>query len=207
MDAGMRAKWGADWTRALDQSVRPLPRADTVALITPSIPERAALLAECLASVAAQTRLPDEHLVGIDHHRIGVPHMLNRLAERTRCAWLAVVADDDLLDPQHLEVLLGAAGGADVVYPFCRVSGRDGWSPNRPFDADALRTSNYIPATALIRRSLWEDLGGWSAAAVHEDHELWLRALDAGATFRCVPEVTWTYRFHGANLSTTGRSG
>jgi len=28
----------------------------------------------------------------------------------------------------------------------------------------------------------------------NEDHDLWVRALDAGARFRCIPEVTWTYR-------------
>jgi GT2 family glycosyltransferase len=206
MDQGMRAKWGATWTQALDQSVRALPREDSIALITPSVPERAQRLAECIASVATQTRTPDEHFVGIDHERIGVANMLNRLAERTSSAWLAVLADDDLLDPCHLDVLIAEAEGADIVYAFCRVTGRGGWSPNRDFDPAALRRANYIPATALIRYSLWERLGGWSERQVHEDHEFWLRALDAGATFRCIPRVTWTYRFHGGNRSTTGRS-
>jgi hypothetical protein len=44
-----------------------------------------------------------------------------------------------------------------------------------------------------VRVSLWRELGGYRD--VHnEDHDLWVRALDAGARFRCIPEVTWTYR-------------
>ena len=206
MDAGMRAKWGEDWTRVLDTSMRPAPGDDTVALIIPSIPQRWRMLAECLASVARQTRKPTEHLVGIDHRRRGAASTLNRLAASTECAWLAVVSDDDLLDARHLEVLMAAAADADVVYPYCRVTGRGDWCPNRAFAADALREANYIPATALIRRSLWERLGGWRAVPSNEDHDFWLRAVAAAATFKCVPEVTWTYRFHGGNRSVTGVS-
>jgi hypothetical protein len=33
-----------------------------------------------------------------------------------------------------------------------------------------------------------------------------LRALEVSATFKCVPEITWTYRFHGGNHSVTGVS-
>ena len=206
MDLGMRAKWGANWTKLLDTSTRPLPRTDTIALITPSIPDRHARLAECIDAVRRQTRPPDEHVIGIDHHRIGVANMLNRLAVRTQSAWLGVVADDDLLDARHLEVLSAGIDGADIVYSYCRVLGRDGWNPNRGFDAAALRQANYIPATAIIRRSLWERLDGWRAEPRHEDHDFWIRALDAGARFTCIPQVTWTYRFHGGNQSIVGRS-
>jgi glycosyltransferase involved in cell wall biosynthesis len=177
-----------------------------VSLITPSIPERYAMLGECLASIAAQTRPPDEHLIAVDHARSGVARTLNRLAAHASGEWLAVVADDDLLDPWHLATLEQATTRGDVVYPFCRVVGRPGWSPNRLFDAEALRRANYIPATALIRRKLWTELGGWAPAARHEDHDFWLRALAVGAVFVCVPTVTWTYRFHGGNRSVLGES-
>jgi hypothetical protein len=84
------------------------------------------------------------------------------------------------------------------------VEGRGAWNPNAPFDAERLRQGNYIPATTLIRAELCAELG-WRADAQHgfEDWDFWLRALDAGASFACIPEVTWLYRFHGENLSTT----
>jgi hypothetical protein len=87
----------------------------------------------------------------------------------------------------------------------------DGWVPNQEFDEDRLRSRNYIPATALVRRSLWQHVGGWLEggwglgnglrdAELAEDWDFWLRALDARARFLCIPEVTWTYRYHGTNL-------
>lgn len=191
----------------------------SVAVLTPSLPGREALLAEAIGSVVDQTLRPDTHLIAIDHQRLGIGEQLNRLVRATDAEWLARLDDDDLFDPGHLATLVGSAGSADVVYSFCRVEPRPGpdgtpsppevlgvwWTPNQPFDAGALRRSNYIPATTLIRRSLWERIGGWSRTApppegAGEDWDFWLRALDAGARFVCVPEVTWSYRYHGANV-------
>ena len=70
-------------------------------------------------------------------------------------------------------------------------------SPNRSFDAEALRGENYIPSTSLISADLIRELEGWNVQARNgfEDWDFWLRALDAGAEFRCVESVTWRYRF------------
>lgn len=197
----------------------------SVAVLTPSLPERAPMLTEAVASVNAQTLRPSAHLVGIDHSRIGIGRMLNQLAAGAEAEWLARLDDDDLLDSTHLEVLASKAEKADIVYSWCRilpyspgqdvafpaVVGPSGWIPNQSFEADQLRSRNYIPATTLIRTSLWAELGGWRLAGYGvgdsprgpegtEDWDFWLRALDVGARFACVPEVTWTYRYHGANL-------
>jgi hypothetical protein len=116
--------------------------------------------------------------------------------------WVAQIADDDLMLPHHLETL-ATRTDADIIYTYCEVTGRS-WNPNAPFDADRLRRENYIPATTLIRTSLCEELHGWREDSRHgfEDWDFWLRALDLGAEFACIPEVTWQYRFHGSNLST-----
>lgn len=176
-----------------------------IAVLTPALPERAAMLAETIASVNAQTLPPAAHLIEIDHERAGCATVLNRLLPAAQAAdanWIALVADDDVFYPRHLELLAGASADADIVYSYCDVEGRD-WSPNAPFDEARLRAGNYIPATTLIRTALARKLGGWRPDAAHgfEDWDFWLRALDAGARFRCVPTVTWRYRFHGDNLS------
>lgn len=97
-----------------------------------------------------------------------------------------------------METLLAASEGADVIYPWCRVEDHDPelepWSPNRLFSADALLRYNYIPVTALIRRDLWDEVGGMPSLPHAEDWAFWKRCLAAGAVFRCVPEVLWTYR-------------
>ena len=179
--------------------------APRIIVITPSLPEREAFRSECVASVVAQTLHPVMHVVGVDYERAGVATMLNRLASIAKpagCDWIAQIADDDLMHPNHLEVLASRVDDADVIYPWCDVIGRN-WSVNALFDADRLRRENYIPATTLIRTLLVESLGGWrDGEHGWEDHDFWLRALDAGARFACIREITWTYRFHGGNIST-----
>lgn len=197
-----------------------------IAVLTPSLPDRGELLAEAVASVRAQTHRPTVHAIAVDYDSDGIGALLNRLAGSTDAEWLARLDDDDLLEPNHLEVLGSAADRADVVYSWCQVAprvadavvpdvpavlGENRWVPNQEFDEARLRAGNYIPATTLVRRSLWAELGGWREdgwrfggeredPALTEDWEFWLRALDAGARFVCVPVVTWTYRYHGGNL-------
>lgn len=181
-----------------------------ITVVTASIPSRGAMLAECLASIAAQVEKPAAHLVGIDHIRAGSSATRNALLYAARTEFVAVLDDDDLALPHHLEALWRAAGEADIVYSLPNVEGRDGWQPVGPFDPARLRRESYIPATALIRTELAQDLGGWrdSADTPHgwEDWDLWLRALDVGARFVFVPEVTWRYRFHGGNKTTLGEA-
>lgn len=167
-----------------------------VCVITASIPSRASLLEECRASVAAQT-FPCEHLVGVDVSREGPATIRNRLAADTDADWLLPLDDDDLLDPDCVQVLLEAAKpGSAVVYPFCRMTGRtDGWNPNKLFNQISLYQMNFIPATALIRRDAWEVLGGYQQVPL-EDWNMWQRAELHGFQFQCVPEVLWSYRHH-----------
>jgi hypothetical protein len=59
-----------------------------------------------------------------------------------------------------------------------------------------------IPSFALIRRTLWHQLGGYDETLTREeDRGMWTKALEHGATFVRVDEPLWVYRFHGGNKS------
>jgi glycosyltransferase involved in cell wall biosynthesis len=123
----------------------------------------------------------------------------NRLATSSESDWLLPLDDDDLLDPDCVEVMLEASADADVVYPFCRVDGRDDFFiVNKLWTARSLHLQNYIPVTALIRRDFFMMLGGYRKVEL-EDWDFWRRAELHGGRFVCVPEVLWTYRFLGQN--------
>lgn len=162
-----------------------------MSVLTPTLPERSRLLHECKQSVAAQT-VPAEHLVVTDTQKEGPGVLRNRLAETACGDWLLPLDDDDVLDPPFLEILLPYTHDFDVVYGWCRVEGID-WTPNRLFRADTLKRYNFIPVTALIRKSLFQRVGGFMDTKP-EDWDLWKRCLEAGARFKCVDEVVWTYR-------------
>lgn len=166
-------------------------------VITATIPERAALLGELAGSLAAQTCHFPWHVGWDTGHGTPVP-VLNRLAADVTTDWVFRCDDDDLFDPHHFEVIAEALDDdVDIVWTWCRVDGRfvnDAFQ--QPFDPARLRDENFIPSAAAVRTSLWAALDGLrdDGPTEHEDWDFWLRALDAGATFRLVPEVTWTYR-------------
>lgn len=175
-----------------------------VTVVTPTLPHRAPMLAEAIQSVAAQTVPPAAHLIDVDLHRAGIPDMVNRLVDRVETEWFLLLCDDDLLYPHHLETLAAYCAAADVVYSYCDVSGRS-WNPNRGFVAEDLIHGNYIPSNALVRTALWRALGGYRRTDRFEDWDFWVRAVEAGARFTCVPEATWLYRFGDwGNVSLTG---
>jgi hypothetical protein len=134
----------------------------SIAVLTPSLPDRGELLAEAVESVRQQTLTPSVHAIGVDYENIGIGKMLNRLASGVEVDWLARLDDDDLFKPNHLQVLASGAEKADVIYTWCDVEprptngrsagppgvlGPPGWEPNQAFDAELLRQRNYIPAT------------------------------------------------------------
>lgn len=167
-------------------------------LVTVTMPSRAAMLAEMLATVAGQTAKPDAHLIVWDHGQ-GFVDRCNYAVNLVATDWFCFVDDDDLLDPNHVDVLTSNLN-ADIVWTWCRVEGRD-WNPNSPYMPGRLATGNYIPSNCAFNTDLWLGLGGYNGSERHPDWNMLKRAEDSGATFRNIPEVTWTYRFHGGNTS------
>lgn len=136
------------------------------------------------------------HLVGVDRDREGPAPIRNRLAASSDADWYLPLDDDDLLDADCVELLLGASADADVVVPWCRVEDHgnlEPWSPNRWFRPETMLHYNFVPCTSMVRAELWREVGGMPNGDV-EDWRMWKRCIAAGARFRVVPEVCWTYR-------------
>ena len=170
-----------------------------ITLVTPSLPGRAAMLREMLVSVEAQSLAPDRHLIDISVGPL-VPKLQGML-DQVADGWVVQVDDDDLLYPNHVEVL-AANLRADVVWTWCDVVGRN-WNPNAEYQPGVLQVRNYIPSNCAIRAEVLREVGGHVPVGLpdHPDWHLLRRLEQAGASFLCVPEVTWQYRFHGGNSS------
>ena len=158
-------------------------------VITPTVPGREDLLAQCQASVA-ELGLP--HLVATDSSRQGPGPVRNALALQARTPWLLFLDDDDLLLPNYLDVVSPHLLDSDVVYTNWELSGADEPRPH-PFDPESLRRFNFIPVTACVRAESFAAVGGFPATTL-EDPGLWLALLDDGARFTHVPTVAWHYR-------------
>lgn len=173
----------------------------TVSVLTAALPSRTAMLAEAKASVLAQTYPDVEHLIGIDDDRQGAGAVLNRLLTVASGDWVMVLDDDDLLAPNHIDVLVAASDDVDVVYSYPRVEGGTFINYHQPFDARLLAANfNCVSHTALIRAEALRGVDGWRNVKAF-DLDLWRRMEQAGAEFRQVRQETWTYRIHGSNWS------
>lgn len=186
-----------------------------VAIAIPTIPPRREMLQRAFASVLAQTRPAGEIHVAVDHQHEGAPTTRNRAARAARLPWLAFLDDDDELLPHHLEACLGHAmlTGADLVYPWYEVVGGTDphphvfgryWDPENPVQTTI---------TILIRRELFEELGGYMVPGddtdehgnrAGEDFDLVCRANQLGAKISHLPVRTWKWNHGGHNTSGVG---
>jgi GT2 family glycosyltransferase len=123
---------------------------------------------------------------------------------------LAWLNDDDLWLPGSARRVLAAfreRPEADVIYGACvgiDLAGQPCWyGPARPFSLwRALVEVDHVinqPA-AFMRRSVVEAAGGLRQSWIH-DHDLWIRAALAGATFVAIPHVLAATRIHPGNRS------
>lgn len=187
-----------------------------VTAVIPTIqPKRVEYLARALESVRKQT-YPVSLCIAYDYDHQGSAFTRNTALAGVRTEWSAFLDDDDEWLPGHVATLMQAAEetGADVIYPWFDVISSRGFDPwpgvfGRPFNADDLRMRNYIPTTALARTDFVRSVGGFQPygdqkESACDDWGLWLKLLDAGATFYHVPERTWLWHWHGQHTSGLG---
>jgi glycosyltransferase involved in cell wall biosynthesis len=176
----------------------------TIAAVIVSLPERANLLTECLASVHAQTRQPDDIVVGIDPRRLGEVGNMNRLLDATDSDFVAFLHDDDLWMPDHLATCEALFDNADVVVSRFDLVGRP-WTTIEPWHSDFadLQRTNWIgsPSMVVARRATF---GRWCEPYGKFrwiDWANWYRLWESGARFVDTGKVTTSYRFMGGNGS------
>jgi glycosyltransferase involved in cell wall biosynthesis len=167
-----------------------------VSVVTATIPSRTSLLAEAISSVAAQSVKPEDHLIAVDLHRQGGGPTKSQLIRSSKRKWISILDDDDLLKPNHLEVLVDNSDGADIVASYAEGPGYSRWY-NAPFNIENLKVGNCVSHNALIRRELFDEVGMFGSEHGY-DWAFWARAAAAGAKFVIVPTVTWVYRIDDA---------
>ena len=181
-------------------------------VLTPTIPGRESLLAECIASVFAQNLPVEAHYVAARRRdgsvvQVHTAKQRNSVLTAATTEWVCALDDDDLWLPHHIETIVPALDGADVVYTLdvdAHLPYEDctDWSQQQLINR--LEPGNFIAAGAAIRREVLLSVGGWptdwqnghyvGSPCFFEDWELWRTLARVGAKFRCVPVKTWQYR-------------
>ncbi|MGY3576848.1 glycosyltransferase family 2 protein [Bradyrhizobium sp. USDA 4504] len=75
--------------------------------------------------------------------------------------------------------------------------------PSDLWDAERLKTGNYVDAMALVSRAAWESVGGYSHFDMMgwEDYDLWLKFIEVGYEGVFIPEILCRYRVHGNSMN------
>jgi glycosyltransferase involved in cell wall biosynthesis len=102
--------------------------------------------------------------------------------------------------------ILDSDAQVGVVYGDAQCFGTrtDHWRVG-PFEADKLLNWNFIHASALFRRSVWEQNSGYDLTILRglEDWDFWLGAMEHGWRFAYMPEVFFEYRQAVQSLTTS----
>lgn len=114
----------------------------------------------------------------------------NNEALYSDCEYLIFLDADDTLHPTYIEEML--KGTADIRVPSVHRHYENGHIDTDQvwYQPKDLMTGNYIVVSAMIRTSLFKQLGGFHDYDTLEDWDLWLRAEEAVATFEQIPEAT-----------------
>lgn len=101
-------------------------------------------------------------------------------AQFAHTEWLCFLDADDELDETYLEHM--SRGTADLRGPATTFHKPTGVEGPLLVPARDLEDSNYLVIGTLIRKALFDEVGGFRDWPIHEDYDLWLRCARAGAS-------------------------
>lgn len=124
--------------------------------------------------------------------------------------WCWVLDADNQLDALAVEQCLKLAEASDesvgVVHPLIRVVDETNHQlglvgGGHAWQKEQLRSGNMIDAMALIRRSAWLAVGGYShIPGGWEDFDFWCKLIDVNLHGVLCPQVLATYHLHGDSM-------
>ncbi len=179
-----------------------------MSVLIPTIPDRAAMFAECVASIHAQT-LPRERWEIVSRcSSTWYPEKVNDLAQSARGASVLMIGDDDALLPavsrcaatqQHARAYRLAANvqcfSAGGDGPIVRFDGT-------PWDFTRFRDGPPVWITTLVDRTRFLEAGGLNFAKLqYADWALWYELWKRGAKNAHLDDVHWKYRDHAGQAS------
>ena len=138
----------------------------------------------------------------------GIADNTNAAFAMTSGTYIGLLDHDDLLAPHALRMMVDAAeGGADMLYSDedkITAEGEKHFQPNlKPsFNEDLLRSNNYITHFLVVRRALFETVGGFR----HDydgaqDYDFIFRCAEQAKRIVRVPEILYHWRTHASSTA------
>ena len=138
---------------------------------------------------------------------LGLSDVRNLAFEHARSEHVFVLDADNVLLPRaisRLDEVMGASGAAAAYSQIVYFGAGEGLGAADVWDPERFRRDNYVDAMALVRRSAWRAVGGYSRLEYGwEDYDFWCKFVEAGLEGVFVPELLCRYRVHAASMLRT----
>jgi glycosyltransferase involved in cell wall biosynthesis len=205
-------------------------RPSTSAVITAYNSER--FVADAVASVRAQSHLPDEIVIVDDGSTDSTGEIARGLGSDIRYVWqanggeamarnrgialargeaVAFLDADDAWPPDHLAVLLDRLAQpppVDIVRGRGRSFSNESWQAATDPAPHRLEAPMISFGCALVRRELFHSIGPIDQSLSHGvDIDWFFRCREQGVPFAVLDTVTLLYRRHDANVTNNREAG
>jgi glycosyltransferase involved in cell wall biosynthesis len=145
--------------------------------------------------------LSGQNINVIRQENLGLAAARNTAVKASQGEYILPLDADDRLRSGWMEgaiAILDSQPKVGVIYGDAQCFGTrtDRWCVG-PFNSEQLLNWNFIHCSALYRRCIWEQNGGYDGGMPVqglEDWDFWLGALENGWEFEYLPEVFFDYR-------------
>lgn len=141
----------------------------------------------------------------------GIPFSVNAGIKASKGEYIAVMSQDDKFEPTYLEKCVKALElnpEAGVVTSDIQTFGSKDFimKPSCDWTADALKVNTVAWGSSVIRKEVYDQLGGWDDKAEHySDWDMMCRIQKAGWELEYIEEPLFLFRVHGNQASNTVR--
>lgn len=168
---------------------------------------------ETLRSVLNKYLLQDDRIIILENlENIGLVNSLNKAILHSRANYLARMDADDIAKPERIQQQMAFmnANNLDLVGGFFNLIDENGTSLNQTVTVPVkhhqickdIRWRSCIPhPTWLVRREVYETLGGYRQIPYAEDYDFILRLLKTNYKVGNVPCVVLDYRVRPSGIS------
>lgn len=154
--------------------------------------------------------LPDNFSIFFESKNLGMNAITNKYAKRIKSEYLLILSGDDTLKEDYLEKTvqfldrnIETAAVTSWLQYFGESDGVREYDPKKT-DLKSMLLENNFCGSALIRKSVWDAVGGYGEGEYfrrHQDYDLWLSALEQGYRLGVIEEPLFNYRILKSSLS------
>ena len=145
----------------------------------------------------------------IDQENQGLAAARNTGIKNAAGQYIMLLDADNMVYPAFIReaaAILDNSAATAVVYSDAEYFGaKTGKWEVGSFNLQKIMIENYIDACAMVRKSVFEELGGYDTEMKKiksgwEDWEMWLRIAFAGKTFHYYPGIGFRYRVNASSM-------